>query len=167
MADPVRAIIIGAGQRGRAYAQYALEYPDALQIVGVAEPQTYWREHVATTYAIPEDKVFTTWEDVAKLEKFADCVIISTQDSMHADPAVAFADLGYHILLEKPMAVTKDDCLRIHEATKRNNVLLAVCHVMRCTPYSLKLRELIQCGAIGKVVNIQHIEPVGFWHQVN
>ncbi|KDO30374.1 hypothetical protein SPRG_05085 [Saprolegnia parasitica CBS 223.65] len=167
MDRPVRAIIIGAGQRGRAYAEYALERPDLFQVVGVAEPVAYWRDHTASTYGIPPDAVFTTWEDAAAKPKFADCVIIATQDSMHAEPAIAFADLGYHILLEKPMAVTKDDCIRIHAAATRNNVLLAVCHVMRCTPYSLKLRELIASGAIGKVVNIQHIEPVGFWHQVH
>jgi predicted dehydrogenase len=85
---------------------------------------------------------------------------------IYIDPAVAFADLGYHILLEKPMAVTKEDCLRIYEAVKRNNVLMSVCHVMRCSPLSLKVRDLIQKGHIGTVVNIQHMEPVGFWHHV-
>ncbi|KDO16529.1 hypothetical protein SPRG_17957 [Saprolegnia parasitica CBS 223.65] len=46
----VRAIIIGAGQRGRAYAEYALERPDLFQVVGVAEPVAYWRDHTASTY---------------------------------------------------------------------------------------------------------------------
>ncbi|RLO03864.1 hypothetical protein DYB28_002454, partial [Aphanomyces astaci] len=113
-------------------------------------------------YKIAPENVFSDWKEAAKVAKFADAVIIATQDAMHA---VAFADLGYHILLEKPMAVTKEDCLRIYEATQRNNVMLSVCHVMRCSPYSQKLREL--CGRIGKVVNIQHLEPVGFWHQVH
>ncbi|RHY36115.1 hypothetical protein DYB38_004829 [Aphanomyces astaci] len=146
---PVRAIVIGAGQRGRIYAQYATERPDLFQ----------------STYKIAPENVFSDWKEAAKVAKFADAVIIATQDAMHADNAVAFADLGYHILLEKPMAVTKEDCLRIYEATQRNNVMLSVCHVMRCSPYSQKLREL--CGRIGKVVNIQHLEPVGFWHQVH
>ncbi|RQM23895.1 hypothetical protein B5M09_001059 [Aphanomyces astaci] len=146
---PVRAIVIGAGQRGRIYAQYATERPDLFQ----------------STYKIAPENVFSDWKEAAKVAKFADAVIIATQDAMHADNAVAFADLGYHILLEKPMAVTKEDCLRIYEATQRNNVMLSVCHVMRCSPYSQKLRDL--CGRIGKVVNIQHLEPVGFWHQVH
>ncbi|KAF0687159.1 Aste57867_21130 [Aphanomyces stellatus] len=174
---PVRAVIIGAGQRGRNYAQYALEHPDVFQIVGVAEPREFWRSHVASKYSIDPVHVYTDWKDAAAAEKFADCVIIATQDALHAgtsitfaamtherlDPAVAFADLGYHILLEKPMAVTKADCIRIHAAATRNRVLLSVCHVMRCSPYSLKLRQLTR-EAVGKVVNIQHIEPVGFWH---
>ncbi|ETW04903.1 hypothetical protein, variant 1 [Aphanomyces invadans] len=163
--EPVRAIVVGAGQRGRTYAQYALEHPDLFKVVGVAEPRQYWRNYMASTHDISSQFVFEDWTTAAATPKFADCVIIATQDALHADPAVAFADLGYHILLEKPMAVTKSDCLRIHAAVKRNNVMLSVCHVMRCSPYSLKLRELTR--EIGTVVNIQHIEPVGFWHQVH
>ncbi|CAK4674095.1 hypothetical protein LEN26_002795 [Aphanomyces euteiches] len=162
---PVRAIVIGAGERGRTYAQYAIERPELFQIVGVAEPREYWRQHVAATYVIEPQHVFADWREAAAVVKFADCAIIATQDAMHADPAVAFVDLGYHILLEKPMAVTKEDCLRIHAAVKRNNVMLSVCHVMRCSPYSLKLRQLTR--QLGTVVNVQHIEPVGFWHQTH
>lgn len=86
------------------------------------------------------------------------------QDTMHVAPAMAFADLGYHILLEKPMAVSTHDCQRIADAAKRNNVLLAVCHVLRYTPYMRKMIELIRSGAIGEVVNVSHLEPIGSWH---
>jgi predicted dehydrogenase len=44
---------------------------------------------------------------------------------------VAFASLGYHILLEKPMAVTEADCEAIAAACQANNVMLCVCHVLR------------------------------------
>lgn len=74
------------------------------------------------------------------------------------------AKKGYHLLLEKPMAVTEEDCKEIVKVCKENKVILAVCHVLRYTPWATKLRELIQNGAIGDVVNIQHLEPVGYWH---
>ena len=76
----------------------------------------------------------------------------------------ALADKGYHILLEKPMAVTSQDCRRIVEAVKRNGVILAVGHVLRYTPYMQKMKELIASGVIGEVVNVQHLEPIGNWH---
>ena len=63
---------------------------------------------------------------------------------MHADPAVAFAAKGYHILLEKPMAVTPTDCTRIVAAVKGAGVMLAVCHVLRYTPYQQKMQEIIR-----------------------
>jgi len=96
--------------------------------------------------------------------QFADAVIIATPDSEHFGPAIAFSDLGYHILLEKPMSVSEQECIEITEAVKRNNVILAVGHVLRYTPYSQKIKELISSGILGKIINIQHVEPVGYWH---
>ena len=79
-------------------------------------------------------------------------------------PAVAFAQLGYHVLLEKPMAVTESDCREITEACQSNGVYLAVCHVLRYFPPVVKIKELIDSGAIGSVMTINHTENVGYWH---
>lgn len=70
------------------------------------------------------------------------------------------ANKGYHILLEKPMAVNETDCRAIVEAVKRNHVILAVGHVLRYTPYSQTIKEIIDSGRIGRIINIQHLEPV-------
>jgi predicted dehydrogenase len=96
--------------------------------------------------------------------RFADAVIITTQDSMHVGPAVAAARAGYHILLEKPMAVTPEDCKAIVAAVKAAGVRLAVGHVLRYTPYMQKIIGLLRSGAIGDVINIQHLEPIGHFH---
>ncbi|XP_063001515.1 uncharacterized protein LOC134411582 [Elgaria multicarinata webbii] len=82
----------------------------------------------------------------------------------HQAPAVAFAHKGYHILLEKPMAVTAEDCKEIVRACKTSNVILSVCHVLRYHPVALKIKELLNAGLIGDICHIQHLEPVGFWH---
>ncbi|KAK2148480.1 hypothetical protein LSH36_495g02004 [Paralvinella palmiformis] len=160
----VTAIVIGAGQRGYSYSQYANDFPDKLQIVGVAEPRTFYRERLVKEYNLPDDNVFISWENVAAREKFADCVFVTTQDQMHKEPAIAFAKRGYHILLEKPMAITYNDCCQIVKVCEENKVILGVCHVLRYSPQARTIRRLIESGAIGDVVNIQHLEPVGFWH---
>lgn len=164
---PVKLIVLGAGSRGTTYAQYALENPDQAQVVGVAEPRTYHRQHLAEAHGIPAEHVFTDWKDVARRDKFADAVIIATQDAMHAEPAVAFADQGYHILLEKPMAPNEADCARIAHAAVDNGIMLAVCHIFRYVQYTQRIKALIGEGAIGEVVSIQHFEPVGYWHQAH
>jgi len=105
---PVEIIIAGAGDRGFVYASYAKEHPDKAKIVGVAEPRDFYREKMAQEYDIPEENVFEDWKSLAKRDKFADVAIITTQDHMHRDPAIAFAKKGYHILLEKPMAVDEN-----------------------------------------------------------
>ena len=164
---PITAIVVGAGGRGMTYAQFSQEHPDRLQIIGVAEPREWNREHVANTYHIPAENVFTDWRDLAARPRFADAVIIATQDAMHVEPAVAFAKLGYAILLEKPMAPDEADCHHIIQAVKENNILFAVCHVMRYTRYTQMLKQVVDSGAIGEVVSIQHLEPVGYWHQAH
>nr|XP_034323403.1 putative oxidoreductase YteT isoform X3 [Crassostrea gigas] len=158
------AIVIGAGQRGFGYAHYQEEKPEEFRVIAVADPKKYQRERLQTLCNIADDMVFQDWREVAERERFADCVMICTQDQQHKEPAVVFAKKGYHILLEKPMATTEEDCREIVRVCKENNVFLTVCHVLRYTPWVRKIKELIDSGAIGDVVNIQHLEPVGYWH---
>jgi predicted dehydrogenase len=167
MSEPVTLLCVGAGGRGTGYCQFALEQPARARVVGVAEPRDFYRNRLVQQHAIPAAQVFHDWRDAARQPRFADAVIIATQDAMHAEPAIAFAERGYHILLEKPMAPTAADCRRIVAAVKRAGVLFAVCHVMRYTVYSQRLKELLAAGAIGDVVSVQHLEPVGYWHQAH
>ncbi len=163
----VTAIIAGAGGRGMTYAQFSQEHPDRLRIVGVAEPLEWNRQTMAQTYHLPSENVTRDWRDLASRPRMSDAVIIATQDGMHADPAVAFASKGYAILLEKPMAPTEAECRRIVQAAKENKVLFGVCHVMRYTKYTQVLKQVVDSGTIGEVVSIQHLEPVGYWHQAH
>ncbi len=164
---PVEIIIAGAGDRGFVYASYSKEHPDRAKIVGVAEPRDFYREKMAQEYDIPKENVFEDWKDLAKRDRFADVAIITTQDHMHRDPAIAFAKKGYHILLEKPMAVDEKSCRDITKTVLDKKVLFAVGHVLRYTKYTQILKGLIESGIIGDVISIQHLEPVGFWHQAH
>ena len=111
--------------------------------------------------------VFTDWKQVAENEKFANAVIIATQDKMHTGPALALAAKGYHILLEKPMAPTAKECKQITKTVKDNDTIFGVCFVLRYTPFTVKLKEIIESGAIGEIVSIQNLEQVGYWHQAH
>jgi predicted dehydrogenase len=62
------------------------------------------------------------------------------------------------------MATRVEDCVRIVEAIERNHLLFAVAHVLRYTPYSRMMKQLVSSGAIGTVVSIQHLEPIGHFH---
>jgi predicted dehydrogenase len=119
------------------------------------------------TYNLRPEHVFNDWKDLAKVPRFADAVVIATQDQDHSEPMVALANLGYHVLLEKPMATTLDECLMIKEAVKANNIIFAVGHVLRYTAYSQKMKEILDSGIIGDIVNIQHLEPIGWFHHAH
>ncbi|MFN2286617.1 MAG: Gfo/Idh/MocA family protein, partial [Anaerolineae bacterium] len=162
-----KILIIGAGSRGSGYATYFREVSDRGQVVGVAEPRDAYRNKLVDAHSIPAENVFTDWKDAAERPRFADAVIIATQDQMHTEPAIAFAKLGYHVLLEKPMAPTPEECRAIVETAKAAGILFGVCHVMRYTRFTQRLKALLDAGAIGDLVSIQHLEPVGFWHQAH
>ncbi|MCB0145245.1 MAG: Gfo/Idh/MocA family oxidoreductase, partial [Caldilineaceae bacterium] len=163
----VSYIVVGAGSRGTGYAGYALQHPEQAEVVGVAEPREPARHRLVTDHDIAPDNVYTDWREIAARPKFADAAVITTQDAMHVEPAIALAEKGYHLLLEKPMAPTADGCRRIVEAVKANGVMLAVGHVMLYTQYTQALKRVLDAGRIGDIVSIQHLEPVGYWHQAH
>lgn len=77
-----------------------------LKVVAIADPREYVRRLFAQKYGVPQEMQFSDWRDVANQQKLADFVLICTPDKLHKDPAIAFANKDYHILLEKPMAVS-------------------------------------------------------------
>ena len=167
MSKKISILVIGAGGRGTNYCRYADNFPEKARVVGVAEPLEFYRESLAKKHEIPVENVFTCWRKAAQKKRFADAVLIYTQDSMHADPAVEFAAKGYHIMLEKPMATNEADCRRIVKAVKDAGVIFAVCHVLRYTKYTRELKAILDSGTIGEIVSVQHLEPVGYWHQAH
>ncbi|WP_455432748.1 Gfo/Idh/MocA family protein [Streptosporangium soli] len=162
----VTLAVIGAGLRGTGYARLARQGGLA-EVVAVAEPDQGRRADFAAEHGIPAERVFADWRDLLADGRLADAVIVATQDRLHLQPAVRAAELGYHILLEKPMAPTAEDAEAIAEAADRNGVILAVCHVLRYAPYTMRLKELLDEGRIGQIMNIQHLEQVGWWHQAH
>ena len=84
---PVTAILIGAGNRGNIYADYALIHPDELKMVGVADQDAVRNGRFSRKHNIPAANRFYQWENVFKREKFADAVIIATPDQLHAQIA--------------------------------------------------------------------------------
>ena len=98
------AVVLGYGNRGYSYGTYAVNHPDEIAIVAVAEPNPVRLETAQKRHNIPADGLYTTWEDLAAQPKLADFAIISTQDNMHYAPALALIEKGYHLLLEKQVA---------------------------------------------------------------
>ena len=83
----VKAVLIGAGQRGaQVYAEYALKYPNDLKIVAVAEPDEERRAATAEKHHIDSSLVFSDWRDLLKAGKIGDCAMVCTQDRYHVEP---------------------------------------------------------------------------------
>ena len=162
---PVKLITIGAGARGNTYSAYTLDRPDQFEIVGVAEPHVARREAFRQKYNLSQEDCLYTWEDVFTRPKWADAVMICTQDNMHYGPAMAAIAQGYDILLEKPVSPSEKECFEIAEAAKAAGVKVVVCHTMRYSPFFQKVKEILDSGAIGEIVSFVHLENVGDIHQ--
>jgi len=164
---PVSVIVVGAGNRGARYAQWALRHPDRATVVAVAEPREVRRTRFAAEHGIGDADAVADWRELASRGRRADAALVCTQDRMHVEPAAAFAGVGYHILLEKPMAPDEAGCRQIVAAVEKAGVMLAVGHVMRYMPYTQAVKQVVDSGQLGEVMSVQHLEPVGFWHQAH
>lgn len=165
MSDILKAIVIGAGDRGAdIYGNYAIRHPNEIKFVAVAEPIEKRRNVFKETHGINEGNCFTTWEDILAKEKFADIAIITTQDKMHFAPAILALERGYDVLLEKPMAVTIEDCKKLVEISEKTKKILQIGHVLRYTEFFTKIKKLISSGKIGKIANISLRENVSSFH---
>ncbi len=162
---PKKVILIGAGGRGLTYTTEMLKYPEDYRVVAVAEPVQARRENIQKLHNIPDDMCFASWETLLAMPKFADLVVISTQDRYHFAPAMAATQAGYDLLLEKPISPVLSECIALEEASKTYGTNIIVCFVLRYAGFFMAVKKCILDGKVGDVMNIVHIEGVGNLHQ--
>ena len=168
MPEPIKAILVGAGQRGaKDYGPYALRHPELLQFVAVAEPKAERRLQFAQEHQIPPENQFPSWEDLLSRPQMGQAALICTQDQMHTEPTLAALQKGYHVLLEKPMATSEDECRLLIRSAKEMGRQLHICHVLRYTRHFQMIRELVQSDILGQIVHADHKENVSWWHMAH
>ena len=160
-----KIVVFGLGQRGNIYATFAKTYPEKFELVAIIENNP---ERIA--YAEKEFggvKVFTGYKDFLSENISADIVSVATQDDDHKEHAIAMMKAGYDLLLEKPVANNKQDCLEIYEASKKYDGKVIVCHVLRYTPFYSRVKRIIDSGKLGDIVTVNASENVGYYHQAH
>ena len=154
--------MVGAGTRGFGYARLAAA--SGAKVVAVAEPDIRRRRRLLEHCGSPAARQAANWETLELDTGDIDGVIIATMDDMHVGPALRFAPLGAPMLLEKPIARSWEECCRLRAGLGDDAPVVLVAHVLRYAPYTRLLRSLIADGALGEIVNVHHLEPLGFWH---
>lgn len=198
-----RFIVIGAGSRGNAYAR-AVKTTTPGVIHAVAEPHDFKRREFGRNYIwgaegppdegqeFPDWREWVRWEierrkkagsnNSSGAEQDApplgvDGVFICTLDETHVEVIKAIAPLNLHILCEKPLALSLDDCLTVYRTLQPPNpqstnkepqsprTIFSIGHVLRYSPHNTLLRKLLLTDrVIGDIVSLEHTEPVGWWH---
>ncbi|SHK07978.1 Gfo/Idh/MocA family protein [Paramaledivibacter caminithermalis] len=164
----VKIALIGAGDRGKdRYGEFAIQYPENIEFVAVAEPNGIKRQEFANKHNIKPELQFESWEPLLEKDKFCDGVIIATQDDMHFEPSKKALEKGYHVLLEKPMSNDLKECIELGKIAKKSDKTFMICHVLRYTPFFSTIKKIIEDGTIGDVMSIQHNENIGYFHMAH
>ena len=168
MQKPITVAIAGLGGRGKdTYAPMALSRPDLMKIVAIADIVPEKVADVAQTYGVPPEGCFSSAEEMLAQPRLADVLFVCTQDRQHVGHAIPALEKGYHILMEKPVSPVLSECQRVLQAAKKAQRQVVVCHVLRYTPFFQKIKEVIDSGRIGRVVSVQSLENVVYWHQAH
>ena len=158
---------IGCGSRTRTYTKLAMERPELYRIAAAADPITS-RAETVRNFAPAEERanvrLFDSADSLLKEPQLADLAIIGTQDDYHYEPCRRALDLGYDVLLEKPIAQTLREALELRDQAVRLNRRVMVCHVLRYTPFYTTIRNIVNSGELGDIMTFNAIEGVGAWH---
>ncbi len=163
----MRLAILGCGSRGRTYARIAAKLNDRYEIIAVADPDQAKTSTVVNLCEAGGVNVFDSDEALFAEGKIADVLIIATQDAQHYSHAMQALDLGYDILLEKPAAETLERCEQLDAKAREKGCRIAPCFVLRYTPFYRAVREFIDSGRLGRIMNIRASEGVDAFHQAH
>jgi len=143
---PLRIGLIGAGFMGARHA-LSLSAVSEAQLVAVSD-----LDHGrALALAGPAGaSAYADYQEMLARESL-DAVIVATSDAAHRDPCVAAARAGAHLLVEKPLATSLEDCDAIAAAAKENGVKLLVGHTLRWEPRYALAQQAAREGRLGTI----------------
>ena len=157
--------ILGYGNRGSTYAKLIQERGG--KVTAVCEPNEQKLNNAITLHALTEKQAFQDETAFFNAGKLADVLVIATQDAQHVTHAVAGLYFGYDLLLEKPIACSAQDCEKIEKLASDLKRKVFVCHVLRYAPLFREIKAQLDGGAFGKIVSINLMENVAYWHQAH
>lgn len=163
--DRLNIAIIGAGDRAlQGYCIHFQGFTPAPRFVAIAEPNPVALQRTLDTLKLqPADvRVYTSWEQLLDKEHALDAAIVGTPNHLHHGPAMVLLQRGVPIVLEKPLAISPDQCLAIHQAASANRVPVQLGFVLRSAPFYMKIKSLVDADAIGQIISIQADELVGW-----
>ncbi|WP_440112973.1 Gfo/Idh/MocA family protein [Paenibacillus sp. QZ-Y1] len=158
----IKVAVFGCGAiaERRHIPEYAVN--ENVELVAFADPIVERAEKMAETYG---GKAYSSYEELLANET-VDAVSVCTPNYLHAPMAIAAANAGKHVLVEKPMAVSTEEGEQMIEAAKKNGVYLMVGHNQRLMPPHVKAKEILDSGKLGKVLNFRtsfgHPGPEGW-----
>ncbi|MDQ0771888.1 putative dehydrogenase [Streptomyces aurantiacus] len=148
-AAELRIGVVGIGQR--APMATLANRPGVARVVSCADPDSRGQDDARRLFGA-DVAVHERYEDM--LDDDLDAVFVLTPDHLHTGPALFFLDAKIAVFVEKPLAITVEDCDILLDAAFRTRTRLFVGHNLRHLPVVRRMRELIDQGVIGSVRSI-------------
>jgi predicted dehydrogenase len=162
---PITLALIGAGARGELnLATLARRHGDLMQFVAVAERDDERRESFVRRFGIPKENAFADWRDLFARPRLADAVVNALPCRLHYDSTIAGLRSGYHTFLEKPMALTAGQCVHLTREAEARRLVLMIALQSRYNRIYSRVRALQDDGVVGRLMNIDCAENIGYWH---
>lgn len=158
----IKYAILGYGNRGNVYGEKL--HHNGKDVVAVCDTLDYKLERAKKYYQNAE---YFDDENEFFAKKRADVLIIATMDQLHYRQTLKAIELGYNILLEKPISINLQDCEEIAQKANEKNVKVLVCHVLRYTYFYSAIKKLLDDNTIGQVVSIEAAENVNLGHYIS
>lgn len=155
--------ILGCGSRGATYAKYMLKTPEKYRIVALCDPAERQLQKMHELFGLEDAAEFLDESEFLK-EKRADVLVIASPDREHVPQAVRGMELGYHLLLEKPVSDDRDELELLLKTQMRTGCQVVVCHELRYGKGYLKCKEILDSGRLGRLYAIDASERVAYWH---
>ncbi len=159
-----RLAVIGCGLRSDCYLnELRNELGRELHLVGLADPSPVALDVYMTNYGNPNVRTFNSGPELLnKMGDALDAVIIGSPNALHLESLLPALKRKLIVLLEKPVATSVEDCVSMWKAYQEaGRTPLAVGFVLRYTTFYRKVRELLDCGAIGQILSIEATEMLG------
>lgn len=155
----LRVAVLGAGIRGKLYATALVQHPDA-EVVGIADLDVEAARRSGDDLGVAS---FPGHEAILAADLGLDAVVVATPDFAHHDAAVAAAESGLHLLVEKPLATTVQEARSIADAVSRNGVRCMVGFENRWNPRFLSVKALVSSGGLGDMRSqVTHLHDTTF-----
>ncbi|WP_054954891.1 Gfo/Idh/MocA family protein [Paenibacillus dakarensis] len=149
--NKIKVAVLGCGAiaQRRHIPEYASN--EHVELVAFADPNKERVEAVAREYG---GKAYTNYEELLKNEKL-DAVSVCSPNYLHAPMAIAAANAGLHVLVEKPMAASAEEGQEMIDAARKNGVYLMIGHNQRLMPPHVKAKEILDSGKLGRVLTFR------------
>ncbi|OFI05786.1 scyllo-inositol 2-dehydrogenase [Clostridium acetireducens DSM 10703] len=149
--------IIGCGRISYKHVEALISNKDESELIAVCDvlkekAEEKKEEYISKLEEKKEVKVYTDYKEMLENEEI-DVVTIATESGYHPDIAVYCMNKGKHVICEKPMALSIEDADRMIKCSRDNNVKLCVSHQNRFNKPIQQLREAVEEGRFGRLVN--------------